>query len=276
MATKLTKDNVFQYIDALYTKSYHESPEFKGDIPNWFIYLINYWNDRDDLLELYGQVGIELPKSFMQNFQHPIDWDKETLHLFIDKLSDHYVCNSRIYSINLDFWYKRMRSYDFNTKKWLSSGNYTEAPWQFVLRNPQWNDTELVLRIIDEINSGRNNSTYFFALPSYVGLSDRCIDLMLKYIQWDKLEKYGKQSAHDFIKLVMDSSKQYSDSLYEFLYSRLNLSYCDNDAMKVVNLLPNKYKIAYLSNVAVDQVWKVAREIKLSKHEIAKVLETRL
>lgn len=171
------------------------------DIPKWFKRLFHYYEDREKLFGLMDLVNIKYP-AWAKNYKMPYDYSEEELEIFVDHISDHYVCNGCIFDSNVGFFWESLKPCRGDTHKILTKGTYTEIPWQLVLSNPLWSNENLFSKVIDCVKANKSNSDYFFTIQKYTKISDEQANEMFKILPMNNLWDVHKIFMENNIHLV--------------------------------------------------------------------------
>lgn len=259
----LNKDTVDDFIRIIYDTDFNEQV-YSNDCPIWFKLIINYYSIKDKIISLLKSCDINIPDK-AYNFRLPLDWTEEELDVFFDTMRNHYVCNSQIYSENIGYWY-RESLWDNPIKN--CNHNYSEIPWQFILRNKLLNSGKYIKKIVDAINSG-GNGRYFSKILDYQKLNKNNIKYLVNNI------KYPEKYNDDLFKLLSDNIEFIEgDKNIKSIYELLKKSW---NPISKIEKLPKKYLIEYLSELDFN---KLQDEIKkctiLNKEEKLDLLEKHL
>jgi hypothetical protein len=235
----MTKENIVNIIDILFTKDYNEKSYDK--VPVWFELIVNYYSNRASILSILRSVGYEVP-NWADSVMLPSDWSKEYLDLFFDNISKHYVCNGCIYSDNIGFWYGEHRSSLIDIPKMITHSSYSEIPWQFVLRNPLLNSKEYVLKMAQAINKG-SHGEYFSKVTEFQKLNQDNLEEFINNIniKYSKLSDIPSVIINN-ISLISDHNKL--DKIYNlFVRNSYETSY---NADKYLKQFPKDYSIRFI------------------------------
>jgi len=177
------------------------------DAPKWFKFLVEYWDNRDALLDFFEFFGIEFA-SWARSMKMPHEWNEVELLHFLKHLSKQYVCNGCIFENNLGWWYKEQTSYSTKNNftdpmKMIEHGSYSEIPWQFVMKNPLWTSEIIFNELVKAVETGREHSNYLLKIVDYHKL-DRdqlkrlvkaCI-IAAKKVNYDSLKNFISSNVH--------------------------------------------------------------------------------
>jgi hypothetical protein len=257
IVNSINKDTVESFIKIIYNPDFNEGNSFDY-APVWFRLIVNYYSNKGKIISFLRYCGIDVPKS-ADNFRLPLNWNKEEIDAFFDNINNHYVCNGCIYSDNIGFWYREGlwdKPID-NCKH-----NYSEIPWQFVLRNPILNSLEYCEKMAAAINKG-SHGLYFIKVCDYQKLSDENLSIFLNSIKiTDRLDR-------DVVNLLIKNVKVLNEKNLDKLYPYIKNSY---RAIDTFVLMPKKYVIKYLHEDNV-KAKDLIPEIKIfTKEEKLKLL----
>jgi len=223
--------------------------------------IINYYSIKDKIIALLKSCNIDVPDK-AYNFRLPLDWTEEELDIFFDTMANHYVCNGCIYSENIGFWY-RERLWDKPIEN--CRHNYSEIPWQFVLRNPLLNSDKYVVKIAEAINKG-GNGTYFAKIFDYQKLNDEYIKYLVNNINYPK---EGKGEVYKFLigNIQFIEGDINANTIYQLLKDGWN-------TIGKIELLPKKYLLKYLNDFKGDKLYDVVKKCTtLTKEDKAELLK---
>lgn len=184
----ITKEN-FEAMLPLF-KLKHNDFQMNGmdieDVPEWFLYLFHYYEDRDRLFNLMDHFGIKYP-AWAKNYKMPYEYSEKELGEFVKY--DRYITNGCIFSSNIGFFWRNVKRCCCDTHKILTDKNSFEdaIPWQLILSNLLWTKDELFIKILENIKSKKHHSEYFFEIQNYIEISDSQINELIKLLPPDKL-----------------------------------------------------------------------------------------
>jgi len=174
-----------------------------ADVPDWFKYLFHFYEDREKLFNLMDLFGVKYP-TWAKNYKMPYDYSEEELGLFIKHIGDHYVCNSCIFKENTSFFWGTVKRHHGDTRGILNNGQYTEIPWQLTLSNPLWATDNLFSKILEVIKSKKSNSEYFFAIQTYIQITDAQAIEMMKLLPKNNLDDIHIEFLKNNKKLIKE------------------------------------------------------------------------
>ena len=156
---------------------------YSESIPAWFALLFEYYEDRDNLFQIYDLFNVEYPL-WAKKYKMPYEYNKEELKLFIDNIHDRYITNGEMLKCNIGFFWENVKSNQGDTFSILTSkiAFNRSIPWQLILMNPLWKSDDLFEEIINAIKEKKSNAHYYFAIQSYQEISEEQINEMAKYL----------------------------------------------------------------------------------------------
>lgn len=253
---RLNKDNMSGLISFTYDTDFKEG--YDNEIPKWFTLLVNYYCHKDEVINIFRLCGINLP-SWVSSFRLPFDWTKDELDYFFKTIGNHYVCNGCIYSDNLRFWYGNDLG---DPKAVMSKRNYSEIPWQFVLRHPLLNTSEYCEKMAMEINKG-SNGYYFSRVVDYQTLNDENLNILINALDVSKIK--GLNSNDYISSLVLKNLSLITDEAkLNVLFPMVSKVW---QAEKYIEKMPKKYYIKYLKNEGKDAISTILESKTLTKSE---------
>jgi len=236
----LDKENVANFIRLIYTPDFKEENSFDY-APVWFQLVINYYRNKDKVIEILKSAGIDVPDS-AKHLRLPFDWDAEEITSFISHTYNGYITNGCIFGGNIGFWYQ--------TKLWNDpmrncSSQYMYVPWQFVLRNPILNSKKFCKQMAAEINKG-DCGLYYTKIAEYQKLDKENLDAMVGEINIKKLKKpeqYTIDLLFDGIDAITDTEQL--DALYTLVRGKYK-------AIDYILKMPKSYLKKFLHDENVD------------------------
>ena len=215
---------VYKLLDALFVKDFDENTY---ECPTWLGAITNYYSNKELVIELLKVLKIDMPKN-IHDFRLPIDWTEKELDMFFETIPMHVNCNGCSFSDNLRFWKPNC----LDNVATMVNRQYSEIPWQFVLRNPLIKKEKYLKQIGEHaFKSGKtyrsSNWDKFFKLPDYQELSAEEKQIILDNMSNVDLTTLSSEELKNFIldnvELIKDEDfltqiyKKYSDS-YTFSY----------------------------------------------------------
>ena len=222
--------------------------------------MVNYYNDRFEVIELLKFAGVEIPKEATEII-FPHEWDKDKIDLFFDTMGRHYNCNGNSFSDNLRFFGYR----DALNPMSKNSSSYDEIPWQFVLRNPIFNSIEYAEKIVDAINKGGNGQN-FSKITDYQILDDE----VLKYIV-NNIKPDNKHKDSIVNKFLINNIELIKDEICLSDIYTILLKIWKPD--KSIAKMSNGYQMKYAKSLErLDQAIEFFKCSTLSQEEKTKIL----
>lgn len=200
-------DRIYKFLDCIFDQDYIESTY---DTPLWIGALTLYYSHKEEVLQLLKIIDVRLPHN-VENFRLPIDWTEEEMDIFFDTMRNHYVCNSCIYKDNLRFWCgNALKSVESQCKT-----NYSEIPWQYVLRNPMLKKEKYLVQIGKHLTDKGSHWDYFGEIDQYLDLSDDELKIILENMDFVLLEKKTHALNFAIRNLKLITNKNSLDKMYE-------------------------------------------------------------
>ena len=215
------ENKIYEFLDLIFKKDYKETPCFT--MPIWIRAITQYYSNKDYVIEILKLFNIKLPEN-IENFRLPIDWNEEELDIFFDTIYNHVNCNGCTFDRNLEFWAKN----SLDDVKTQCHRQYSEIPWQYVLRNPLLKKEKYLIEIGKNAynsNGHSGNWANFYMIDKYLDLSEEEIKTILNNINETKLKK--------------------DDEIARFILR--NLKYVENDKLlrKIYSLFNDSYDFKY-------------------------------
>ena len=252
----ISKDNIEKLIKLAYTPDFHEKAQFDGDAPVWFESVVNYYSNKDKVIEIFKACGVDVPK-YANDFRLPFDWNKEEIDVFFSTIYNHYNCNGCTYEDNIGFWYREAARFNFDPIQ-NCKHNYSEIPWQFVLRNKILNSPDYCIKMANAINKG-NHGTYFMKIMDYQTLDKDNLKAFVNALDITK----GNDSIYNFVvnhlDLIDDNKK------VKKLYDILNLE--SWGCSSTLEHFPKEYIIKYIKGKHSGSKEMITKTKKLTKQE---------
>ena len=212
-------DKIYQFLGCIFNQDYSEQTY---DTPLWIGVLTMYYSHKEEVLKLLKIINVRLPDN-VENFRLPIDWTEEEMDIFFSTMSNHYVCNSCIYQENLRFWSPNaLKPVEKQCKT-----NYSEIPWQYVLRNPILKKEKYLVQIGEHFTDKYSHWGYFSKIDEYLDLSNDELKIILDNIDFVLLT--SKTEAFDFAEkhLKLITNKNWLDKMYKMLHDSYEFKWKD-------------------------------------------------
>jgi hypothetical protein len=224
-AKNVTEENLGTFLTFIFKKE--DNPYDNCGVTtasSWFFNLIKYWGQRQLLFKIYDLVGIKYPK-WALTCEIPYEWDQNKIDLWFNTLKNHYVCNGAIYECNLGFW---QREYQGKTVEQNLNKQYSDVPWNLVLKNPlllEDNNFDKILKAIKSKNQS-SHAQYFTMLPRYQTLTKPQLESFIKVV--------AKQSNNNKAMSVCISQLPEDSKVWDWLYDNNYLSYGGNKPIRIL------------------------------------------
>lgn len=167
---------VYNLLNLLFKPDFEE-PTY--DVPTWLGAIVNYYNNREFVIQVLNLLHIKMPDN-ISKFRLPMDWAEEELDCFFETMRNHIVCNGCTFKDNLRFW----KPFALKSVKDNCNTNYSEIPWQFVLRNPILLKKKYLKKIGQMAFSEPYIAgwRYFFRIDEYQNLTDTQLKIIIDNI----------------------------------------------------------------------------------------------
>lgn len=206
----VNKDNFTKFLAVIYEKDYEESWSTE-ETPLWLGVLTEYYSHKDSIIEMFNIYNIKAPKD-INNFRLPIDWNEEELDIFFDTMRNHYNCNGSFFKYNLRFW----GANSLKPVKEQCNKNYSEIPWQYILRNPLLK-TEKYLKLIGEKITETHGDS-FASIYHYQNLDEKQIKIILDNLDYTKLTGLKNDIGSFIFKYIhLIDNDDVLDQIYPFV-----------------------------------------------------------
>lgn len=256
----INKDNFINFVSVIYEKDYEESWSTE-ETPLWLGVLTEYYSHKDSIIEMINVFNIKAPKEIV-NFRLPIDWNEEELDIFFDTMRNHYNCNGSSFQYNLRFW----GTNSLKPVKDQCNKNYSEIPWQYILRNPLLK-TNKYLKIIGEKiteTHGYNLAKIYY----YQKLDENQVKIILNNFDYTKLKTLKDDNIGSLILKHIHLIE--NDDFLDKIYPLLKKSYRASDYIK--NMKP-KYIKKYLLENKEDALGLLKKCDNLSKEDKEEIIK---
>ncbi|MED1665693.1 hypothetical protein [Brevibacillus laterosporus] len=181
---KLIKEKLIDVLPAFGFVQCNDGTDYYSGTPQWFVALVRYYDQKEELIKFFNEVGIEYP-TWINEIKMPYEYDEEELELIFKNLNRMYVCNGEIYSNNLQYWYEYWHYRNFNVQDAFSKLSYLEIPWQLFLKNSLLLDKKWFEKIVDSLAQGKAHSDYFLRIYQYQTLTKEQIEELIKAVKFD-------------------------------------------------------------------------------------------
>jgi hypothetical protein len=221
-AKNINKDNIGKYLGFVFDDC--ENPCNNNQTTKaseWFYNIVKYWNHKKEILEIYDIAGIKYNK-WILNFKMPYEWNQSQCDLFIKYIGNQYVCNGAIFDSNYGFWQEQCcnKTIEQNIIK-----QYSQIPWQLVLKNKLWLKAENFEKILSIVNDG-NHGRYFTKIHNYQKLSSKQIERMVrKLLKNPALKSSGRCTEKESFSELLTYVDVESQLMYDVFNSGVNLPY---------------------------------------------------
>lgn len=206
----VNKDNFTKFLAVIYEKDYEESWSIK-ETPLWLGVLTEYYSHKDSIIEMFNVYNIKIPKD-INNFRLPLDWNEEELDIFFDTMRNHYVCNGSFFQYNLHFW----GANSLKSVKEQCNKNYSEIPWQHLLRNPLLKKEKYLKLMGQKITETHGNN--FVNVYKYQSLNENEVKIILDNLDYTKLAGLKNDVGSLILKYIhLIDDDNFLDKIYLFV-----------------------------------------------------------
>ena len=186
---KVEDENILDILPLLGFVPVDKTRSGMNEPPLWFVLLVKFYNEKERLFKVLDIFDISYPK-YAKNIKMPYEYNEEELDVLFDNMNNLFVCNGEMLDNNLGFWYNEGKQFLFDAKKLLKN-NYSEIPWQFILKNPLLLTKKYFDKIIFCLNKD-SNSDMFYHLCWYQELNKDQINRLAKKLL-ERKEKWYQQ-----------------------------------------------------------------------------------
>lgn len=193
-------------------------------IPVWFILFCTYYDEKQKLFTLMDMFNIEYP-SWAKSFKLPFDYGKDELDLIFNHIGKMYVCNGRIFSGNMGFFYAYQTRYKGDLKLLFSRESYTQIPWNLLLQNPLLTTEEYFNKVIKVLEDKCSHSEYFFMIQNYQDLTKDQVNMMAAHLPTTYFYDYHTSFLsmnRGIFKVRHDLAEKYKDRIKNNKYSEFH------------------------------------------------------
>ena len=223
------ENKIYEFLDLIFKKDYKETPCFT--MPLWIGAITQYYSNKDYVIEILKLFNIKLPEN-IENFRLPIDWNEEELDIFFDTIYNHVNCNGCTFDRNLEFWAKN----SLDDVKIQCNRQYSEIPWQYVLRNPLLKKKKYLEKIGKNAYGNSGNWKNFYEINHYLDLSEEEIKIILTNIDYTKLKHNDKVADFVLDNLKYVEDENFLKKIYSLYYNSYDFKY-----KKKILEMPYKY-----------------------------------
>lgn len=224
---------IYEFLNLTFKRDYIEK---SCDAPLWIGAMTQFYSSKDKVLDVLRLFDVKTPNN-VENFRLPIDWNEDELDIFFDTMHNHYVCNGCIYESNLRFW----SGSSLKDVKSQCNNNYSEIPWQYVLRNPLLKKEKYLSKIGSNAFNCCDHWRYFYQIDRYLDLSDDEIKIILNNIDYAKLKKDGEVAKFVLRNIKNIESDDFLEKIYSLFYKSYDFSY----GKKILEM-PYKYMLKWV------------------------------
>lgn len=224
---------IYGFLNLTFKRDYIEK---SCDAPLWIGAMTQFYSSKDKVLDVLRLFDIKMPDN-VENFRLPIDWNEDELDIFFDTMHNHYVCNGCIYEGNLRFW----SGSSLKDVKSQCGHNYSEIPWQYVLRNPLLKKKKYLTKIGKNAFNCCDHWRYFYQIDKYLDLSDDEIKTILNNIDYAKLTNNGDVADFALRNLKNIENDGFLEKIYSLFYKSYDFSY-----RKKILEMPYKYMLQWV------------------------------
>lgn len=244
LKTSLDKpDKIYTFLDLLYKKDYNEDVH---DTPLWIGALTQYYSHKSEIINLLRLLNVKLPPG-VENFRLPIDWTEEELDIFFGTMYNHSNCNGSTYEGNLRFW----SPFAMDSVDTMCKHNYSEIPWQYVLRNPRLKQEKYLAQIGQHATGRSYHWVYFYKIDKYLELSEKEIGIIINNIDVGNFACKDSQTINEF--LLRNIQYIANPVLLDKMYAKYHNSY-DFKYNKTILKMPYSYIQKWVTDVEHDPV----------------------
>jgi hypothetical protein len=229
-------EKIYGFLDLVFKRDYIEQTY---DAPLWIGAMTQFYSNREKVIEVLKLFDIKLPNG-IENFRLPIDWNEKELDIFFDTMHNHYNCNCSTYEGNLGFW----GSASLEDVKTQCNRNYSQIPWQYVLRNPLLKKEKYLKKIGKNAYGANSYSGHWvscYKIDHYLDLSDEEIKTILNNIDYTKLKNNDAISKFVLRNLKCIENEEFLNKVYSLFRSSYEFGY----GKKILEM-PYKYMLQWV------------------------------
>ena len=229
-------EKIYDFLGLVFQKDYIEQTY---DAPLWICAMTQFYSNRETVVEILKMFDIKLPNG-IENFRLPIDWNEKELDIFFNTMCNHYNCNGCTYSDNLRFW----GSASLEDIKTQCNRNYSQIPWQYVLRNPLLKKKKYLNKIGQNAYGANGYSGHWescYRIDIYLDLSDEEIKIILNNIDYAQLKKNDEIAKFVLRNLKCIEDDKFLNKIYSLFYNSYDFEY----GKKILEM-PYKYMLQWV------------------------------
>ena len=252
LSSSMTKEKSIKLLYLAYDPDFDEPVSER--VPEWFRALINFNSHKDDVITFLRRCGWDIPNKAYA-LKLPCHYNEQELDYFFETLRNHYVCNCQIYSHNLEFWYPTRWDAPVDNMK----TQYSEIPWQFLLRNKLLDSDKYIDKMANAINKG-DNGGWFIKVFSYGCLSDESKRKLINKLI------LTKKPSNEYENTIRQNVARITEpTLLEDYYNKFVNKYnFEND----LHGMPREYAIRWLTkDCPKEEVYRYVNKFDLTPEE---------
>lgn len=256
---------VYEFLDCFFEKDFKENTY---GVPLWLGCATQYYNNRTEVFAILKALGFTLPNG-IENFRLPQDWAEEELDAVFANMSNHVNCNGCHFTDNLKFW-KPNALYD--PIKVCNNKNFTEIPWQFLLRNPLLKKEKYLKEIgrMFCVPNGKYHAYqwYHFAkITEYQELTAEEIKIIIDNIDYTYYDKTKDEGLNNFLikNIELIDNEVFLDVMYRYFYDSYTFK-----SRNVILKMPYRY-VKYFMRDTKNFEWLNKNKDKFTKEQITEL-----
>ncbi|MEF9984196.1 MAG: hypothetical protein RR710_06610 [Oscillospiraceae bacterium] len=259
---KNKKDNkIFDFLSFVFKQDYSVKNEYAA--PLWIKSLTAFYSHKQEVVEILKLFDCKgIPKN-IEDFRLPIDWNEEELDIFFNTLCFHYCTNGNTYCGNLQY-------YDINSLEDVNKQchrQYSQIPWQFVLRNPNLKKQKYLEQIGKEMISEHYSNGYnFYKISDYQNLTDEELKIIIENLDYMVWNKGKTTNLDDFIleNIRLINNENFLNKVYEYFKDSYNF-----ERQKGILDMPFKFLVKWTENHK-EKVSEWLRDNQIEVDEVQK------
>lgn len=258
------EDFVYHFLELLFKPDFNESTY---EVPTWLGAVTNFYSNKEFVIQILNILHVLMPDNIAK-FRLPMDWTESELDCFFDTMHNHIVCNGCTFERNLRFW----KPFALSSVEDNCNTNYSEIPWQFVLRNPILLEDKYLKKIgqmafKEPYISGWN---YFYHIDEYQNLTDAQLKTIINNIDSAAANISKDNDVCKFllrhIDLVEDCMML--DKLYAKYYDSYDFKY-----NKIILRMPYSYMKRWAKDYECAYEFIVSNRDKFTKDQRKELLD---